>query len=95
VEKTWLTRFDNMMVIAGLISPLATIPQIVKLFATHSEHAAGQSLTTWLAYTVIALLWVVYGVLNRQRAVLVGNALGTAVYGAMAFGIMLQAGITF
>jgi len=84
-----------MMVVAGLISPLATIPQIVKLYATHTQHAAGQSLTTWAVYTAISVLWVIYGVINRQLAILVGNALGAIMYGIVAVGIVIHAGATF
>lgn len=83
------------MIVAGLISPIATIPQIIKLFFTHNEHAEGQSLTTWMVYTVLAVLWAIYGVVNKQLAVLVGNSAGAVLYGVMAIGIILQAGLTF
>ncbi len=95
MTKNWKTKFDEMMVVAGLISPLATIPQIVKLYATHTQHAVGQSLTTWTVYTAISVLWVVYGVVNRQLAILVGNCLGTIMYGIVVIGIVIHAGITF
>jgi len=92
---TWTARFDRFMIGAGLISPLATIPQIIKLLFTHDEHATGQSLTTWVVYTVLAMLWAVYGVVNNQLAVLVGNSAGAILYGIMAIGIIMQAGLTF
>ena len=88
-------RFDRFMIVAGLISPIATIPQIIKLLFTHDEHAAGQSLTTWMVYTMLAVLWTIYGVVNKQLAVLVGNAVGAVLYGVMAIGIIMQAGLTF
>jgi uncharacterized protein with PQ loop repeat len=83
------------MIAAGLISPIATIPQIIKLLVTHDEYAAGQSLTTWMVYTVLAVLWAIYGVVNKQLAVLVGNTAGAVLYGVMAIGIIMQAGLTF
>jgi hypothetical protein len=91
----WKTKFNESMIIAGMVSPVATIPQIVKLYATHTQHAPGQSLTTWAVYTGIALLWVVYGMINRQPAILIGNALGTIMYGLVVFGIVVHAGLTF
>ena len=95
VDTSLTARFDRFMIVAGLISPIATIPQIIKLFLTHDEHASGQSLTTWMVYTVLAVLWAIYGVLNKQLAVLVGNAAGVILYGVMAIGIIMQAGLTF
>ena len=44
---------------------------------------------------MLALLWAIYGVLNKQLAVLVGNAAGVILYGVMAIGIIMQAGLTF
>jgi uncharacterized protein with PQ loop repeat len=88
-------EFDRFMIFAGLVSPLATIPQVIKLYATHTELAEGQSLTTWALYTIISSLWVVYGVINQQLAVLVGNALGAFIYAVMAIGILIHAGWTF
>ena len=88
-------KFDRFMVAAGLISPIATIPQIIKLLFTHDEHASGQSLTTWMVYTVLALLWAIYGVVNKQLAVLVGNSAGAILYAVMAIGIIMQVGLTF
>ena len=65
MDTSWTARFDRFMIAAGLVSPIATIPQIIKLVYTHDEHAAGQSLTTWMVYTVLAMLWAIYGVLNK------------------------------
>ena len=95
VDARWKLEFDRFMVFAGLVSPLATIPQVIKLYATHTELAEGQSLTTWALYTIISMLWVAYGVINQQLAVLVGNALGAVIYAVMAIGILIHAGWTF
>src|SRR5262245_29459879 len=51
-------QFERFMVLVGLVSPVATVPQVIKIFATHSAHAVGQSLTTWAVYTAISILWV-------------------------------------
>jgi MtN3 and saliva related transmembrane protein len=95
VNAKWKLDFDRFMIFAGLVSPLATIPQVVKLYATHTELAEGQSLTTWALYAILAVLWAAYGVINQQLAVLVGNTLGAVIYAVMAVGIIIHAGWTF
>jgi MtN3 and saliva related transmembrane protein len=95
MTPVWQARFDRFMVVAGLISPIATIPQVIKVFATHSQHASGQSLITWLVYTVLALLWVIYGALKREMAIIAGNGLGVIMYGLVVIGILIHAGLTF
>jgi MtN3 and saliva related transmembrane protein len=89
------SKFHHLMVVIGLISPLATIPQVIKVFATHSQHAAGQSLITWAVYTAIALLWVAYGIHLRELPLIIGNTLGVIMYGMVAVGILIHAGLTF
>ena len=95
MEKAHHSTFERLTVLVGLVSPIATVPQIIKLFAPHRQHAAGQSLTTWVIYTVIAILWVIYGLRERERALVIGNALGVIMYGLVAVGILLHAGLTF
>ncbi len=91
----WSTAFDRFMALAGLVSPIATIPQVIKVFATHSEHAMGQSLITWTVYTALAGLWVIYGGVKRDLPIALGNGLGVVMYGLVAIGILIHAGMTF
>jgi MtN3 and saliva related transmembrane protein len=95
MTSRWRTRFDEFMVLAGLVSPIATIPQVIKVFATHTEQASGQSLITWAVYTALAALWVLYGAMKRELPIVIGNGLGIIMYGLVTIGIMIQAGITF
>jgi len=91
----WLRAFEPLMIVMGIVSPLATLPSITKLYFTHSQHAAGQSLTTWSIYAFAALLWFVYGLLNRNPAIYVGNGIGLVMDLLMVNGILLKAGITY
>jgi MtN3 and saliva related transmembrane protein len=52
----WLKVFEPLMVITGIVQPLATLPSISKSYFTHSQHASGQSLTTWSIFAVASLL---------------------------------------
>jgi MtN3 and saliva related transmembrane protein len=72
----WLKVFEPLMVITGIVQPLASIPSISKLYFTHSQHASGRSLTTWSIFALASLLWVIYGLLNRKPAIYLGNIIG-------------------
>jgi MtN3 and saliva related transmembrane protein len=91
----WLRAFEPLMVVTGIVQPLATLPQISKLYFTHSHHASGQSLTTWSIFAVATLLWVVYGLLNRKPAIYVGNIIGLVMNLLMVNGILMNAGWTY
>lgn len=83
------------MLVMGLVSPLATLPQLYKLFFSHTQHAAGLSLVTWGLYALITLLWAVYGFYHRNPAIWVGNFLSCLMDTAMACGIYVYAGFVF
>jgi MtN3 and saliva related transmembrane protein len=79
----------------GIVQPLATLPSISKLYFTHSQHASGQSLTTWSIFALASLLWVIYGLLNRKPAIYAGNIIGLVMNVLMVNGILRNAGWTY
>ena len=90
-----LRVFEPLMMITGIVQPLATIPSISKLYFTHSHHASGQSLTTWSIFAVASLLWVTYGFLHHKPAIYVGNIIGLLMDLLMVNGILMNAGWTY
>ena len=90
-----LRVFEPLMVITGIVQPLATLPSISKLYFTHSQHASGQSLTTWTIFALASLLWVIYGLLNRNPAIYAGNIIGLVMDFLMVNGILMHAGWTY
>src|SRR5271165_7653683 len=63
-----------------------------QVYFTHSQHASGQSLTTWSIFLVASLLGVTYGLLNRKPAIYVGNIIGLVMNVLMVNGILINAG---
>ena len=90
-----LRAFEPLMVVTGIVTPFATIPSIAKLYLTHTEHAAGQSLSTWSIFACASLLWVVYGLLNRKPSIYIGNTISLVMNLLMVNGILLHAGWTY
>jgi uncharacterized protein with PQ loop repeat len=83
------------MIVTGIVQPLATMPSISKLYFTRTQHASGQSLTTWFIFAVASRLWVSYGLLNRKPAIYVGNIIGFGMNLLMVNGILMNAGWTW
>lgn len=83
-----------LMLVMGVVSPLATLPQLYKLYFSHSHLAEGLSLTTWSMYALVALLWTIYGIYIKNSAIWAGNGLGFLMDTAMVIGIVIQTGIT-
>ena len=83
------------MMVTGVVQPLATIPSLSKLYFTHTQHASGQSLTTWAIFALANLLWIIYGTLNRKPAIFTGNIIGLLMNLLMVNGILMNAGWTY
>ncbi len=88
-------KLEPLMLFMGLVSPFATLPQMYKLFYSHSQHAEGLSMTTWVLYSFIALLWTVYGFYHKNPTIWLGNFLSFFMDLSMVFGIYLITGWTF
>ncbi len=91
----WMARFEGFMVFVGVVGPFATLPQLMKLYFTHSQHASGQSLLSWSLYAGLSMLWFIYGLVVGKLPIYVGNGISMILNILMVIGILIHAGITF
>ena len=68
-------RAEKVMSFIGPIAPLFIIPQIIKIFFTHTHNIAGVSLLTWLSYVIFSAFWVMYGITRKSIAIILTNLL--------------------
>lgn len=81
---------DRLTFAAAIIEPLVTIPQVYVIFRNHT--AAGVSLSTWLGYELLTIIWLWYAVVHKEKMILVYQGLfmivqtlviiGGLIYGA-------------
>lgn len=55
------------MIAVGISAPLMTIPQAMKLWT--EQDATGLAPATWIAYTVAAASWLVYGLRYKEKPI--------------------------
>jgi uncharacterized protein with PQ loop repeat len=73
--------------IAGIIQPLITLPQIITIYSNQS--AQDVSLVTWLGYLVFGITFLVYGVIFRLTPIWVSQILWVSMQIATVIGILL------
>lgn len=49
----WKKAVETFMTCMGFIGSIATIPTVIKIWFTHSNHADGQSIITWSFYAIM------------------------------------------
>lgn len=58
---------DRIIFVVGFLGPAFTIPQIWQIYGT--GHAAGVSALTWSGYAAFNIVWIIYGLVHRERAI--------------------------
>lgn len=69
----WKRSLDKIIYVIGIVGPLMTLPQIYPIWST--QKAVGVSIFSWLAYMVIALVWLIYGIVHREKPIIITNIL--------------------
>jgi len=75
------------MFVVGTFAPLALLPQVVQVFV--NRDVAGLSASTWVLLGTINALWAIYGILHRERPIIIANAGMALLDFIVVFGIVL------
>jgi uncharacterized protein with PQ loop repeat len=81
------TMFDDGMYAVALVSPVLTLPQVLLIWNQHQT--AGVSLFTWSAYTVLSVIWLVYGVLQKQKPLILSQGFALVVDVVVVLGLLI------
>ncbi len=84
-----IAGFTTLMYIVAFFGPLMTFPQVFQIFSQHS--AQGVSLITWMSYEVVSGVWLMYGILHKDRFLQVTHTLWLLVQGAVLLGVLIYA----
>lgn len=79
-----LLLLDKSTVLAGIIGPLMTVPQIWNIYLLRS--ASGVSVISWLAFGILDIPFVLYGIVHRSNVIVITYSLWLVVNFAVAFG---------
>lgn len=64
---------DWLIYAVAFLSPVMTLPQVAQIWV--EKNVAGVSLVTWASYTVFAAFWLTYGLIHREKPIIVANIL--------------------
>lgn len=81
---------DNTVIIgniAALLTTVSFLPQAIKTIKT--KNTGGLSFPMYLLFVTGVTLWLVYGLLNKQTPIIVGNAI-TLVLSGIILGFMVK-----
>lgn len=85
--RRWKRIFDRFMYLVGTLGPVALLPQIIQVW--FYRNTGGISLATWSLLGTAALLWCVYGIIHRERPIIVSNIMLALFNFAVVVGVLL------
>jgi uncharacterized protein with PQ loop repeat len=71
-------KIGKSIYLLGFIGPLVTIPQIIRIWVRKS--AEDISMLTWLGYLIFGIAWLMYGIIYKDRYVILGSVLWMVMY---------------
>ena len=79
--------FDDSMYLIALVTPILTIPQLLLVWM--QRETAGVSLITWGSYAAMSGVWLIYGILHKQKQLVLSQVL----LFVLGFGVVLGVSI--
>jgi len=69
----WKRVVDKLIYFVVIIVPLMTVPQVTKVWI--DKNVQGISIIAWSTYTIASLFWVIYGVMHKEKPIIVTSSL--------------------
>lgn len=83
----WKRFLDKLVYVVGVLGPLWTIPQLMKIFV--NKNASGLSLITWIAYFFGAIILLLYSFSHKEKPLIIMYSLWVIIHIIMIIGILL------
>jgi|SRR5579872_1375227 len=85
----WENFLDKITLIAGVLGPIMVIPQIHKIYSTHS--ASGISAFSWFAFGILDVPFIIYGIVHKDRPIIATYSMFFAANLTVAIGAIIYA----
>lgn len=77
---------DKLIYISAFVGPVLTIPQVLKIFG--EKNASGVSIIYWLGILGGAILWGSYGLVHKEKPIIIANLLAAILAVLIVIGII-------
>lgn len=84
-RKTKATAIDKWVYFAVVFGPLMTLPQVYDIWYAGKTEA---SAITWGAYTIIAVIWLLYGIKHKTKPIIAVQSIWILLDLAIVIGIL-------
>ena len=86
-KNKYIKFLDKLLIVVAIISPLLTLPQVIKIF--YLKTALGVSMTAWLAFAIFDIPWIIYGFAHKEKPIIIMYSLLLITNLLVVLGIIL------
>jgi len=86
-DEKWKKFLDKIIYFVGISGPIMTIPQVLKVWV--EKDAAGVSLISWSWYLATAFIWLGYGIVHKEKPLIITYILWIIIQAILVVGILL------
>lgn len=87
-KKPNIRLLDNLVIIGSVIGPLFVAPQV--LLAWRSADISSLSLPTWSSWLGLSLLWGVYGMVHKEKPIIISSLMNGSMQAAVIIAIIVR-----
>lgn len=86
-DEKYKQRIERFALVAGIVQPLITLPQIIAIYG--SQSAKDVSLLTWVGYLIFGIIFLIYGIVFNLKPIWVGQIIWVTMQTITVAGILL------
>ncbi|MDP2705676.1 MAG: SemiSWEET family transporter [bacterium] len=78
---------DRFIFVIGFLGPLFTLPQVWQIYSY--KDAQGVSTVSWTAFFFFSIIWLIYGIVHKEKPLIFSNALWIFFNALIVFGTII------
>ena len=79
---------DKIVYVIAFVNPIMNLPQLLKIWI--NQDAAGISLVSWCSFALFSIIWFFYGVVHKEKPIIIMNASLFVVQVGIIIGTLLH-----
>ena len=84
--EPWKRLLDNILLVLAGLTPLTSIPQLLKVFL---EKDSDLSLLSWSLYTIFCIPWILYGMTHKDKLIVFAYSANLGIHILIVYGILI------
>ncbi len=86
-KKREIYFIDMLAYLAGIIAPIMALPQLWEIWIL--KNTAGVSVLSWGSFAFFNLIFVIYGIANKEKLIIITNTIWFFLQSLIAIGVLI------